>query len=335
MNIKAKELAQKLHLSAAAVSMALNNKPGVSRETRNLVIDQAKKDGYDFSRIQEKSEKAGSIYFLIYKKSGAVVGDTPFFSEVSAGLAIGCKKAGYKMKSVYIYEENGEIERQIEDLAISDCIGGILLATEMTKEDLYHFRNVKFPLVLLDAYFNTAEYDSVLINNSQGAYLATSYLIQATGKQPGYLKSAYKIANFEERSHSFFTAIREHSYPASQSQVWSLTPSIEGAYDDMKRLLQSGEKPVSCYFADNDMIALGAMKALKEDGYRIPEDVRIVGFDNISAASLVEPPLTTIDVPKQYMGEQAAERLISILKEENPQHLKIEVAVSLIKRKSA
>jgi LacI family transcriptional regulator len=335
MSIKAKDLAKQLHISAAAVSMALNNKPGVSKETRNLVVAEAKKEGFDFSHIQEKNEKAGSIYFLIFKKNGAVVGDTPFFSEVASGLAAECKKEGYKFKSLYIYEEGGDVQRQLEDLNISDCIGIILLATEMSKEDLYAFKDVPFPIVLLDAYFDLADYDSVLINNMQGAYLATSYLIQKTGQQPGYLKSALKISNFEERSHSFFSAVREHSFAASKSQVCLLTPSIDGAYDDMKRLLESGEKPAPCYFADNDYIAIGAMRALKEKGFKIPEDVKIVGFDNISASALVEPPLTTIDVPKQYMGEQAIKRLIAIMKEENPQHLKIEVSVSLLRRKSA
>ena len=84
----------------------------------------------------------------------------------------------------------------------------------------------------------------------------------------------------------------------SKSLVLRLPPSQEGAYEDMKRLFQSGEKPVDCYVADNDLIAFGAMMALKEAGYRIPKDVAIIGFDDVPACEYVNPPLSTVMVPK-------------------------------------
>ena len=102
----------------------------------------------------------------------------------------------------------------------------------------------------------------------------------------------------------------------------------------MKGLLASGEKPVSCYFADNDLIAIGAMKALKDAGYRIPEDVSIVGFDDLPSCEYMSPPLTTIRVPKFFMGETAADRIIQLIEEKNQQSLKIEVFTQLMHRKS-
>ena len=96
MGITAKELAGKLNLSAAAVSMALNNKPGVSTATRRRVLDAAERYGYDLSRLSDKKRTAeGEIYFVMYKKHGAVVADTPFFSQVSDGIALECKKQGH------------------------------------------------------------------------------------------------------------------------------------------------------------------------------------------------------------------------------------------------
>ena len=102
----------------------------------------------------------------------------------------------------------------------------------------------------------------------------------------------------------------------------------------MKGLLASGEKPVSCYFADNDLIAIGAMKALKDAEYRIPEDVSIVGFDDLPSCEYMSPPLTTIMVPKFFMGETAAARIIQLIEEKNQQPLKIEVFTQLVRRKS-
>ena len=170
MGITAKELARKLNLSAAAVSMALNHKPGVSTATRQLVLDAAEKYGYDFSRIAEKHTTSGAIYFVIYKKHGTVVADTPFFSQVSEGISQGCKKNDYRLKISYIYED--AITKQIEEIQYSDCAGIILLGTEMESGDLKPFLNLPIPVVLLDAYFETVPCNCVLINNVQGAYLA-------------------------------------------------------------------------------------------------------------------------------------------------------------------
>ena len=106
MSITAKELAALLNLSPAAISMALNNKPGVSTATRRKILETAKAHGYDFTRIEEKQETHslnGTIHFLIYKKSGAIVSDTPFFAQLSEGITEGCKNAGYNLNINYIY----------------------------------------------------------------------------------------------------------------------------------------------------------------------------------------------------------------------------------------
>jgi LacI family transcriptional regulator len=335
--ITAKELAKKLGISAAAVSMALNGKAGVSTETRRKVQEAAERYGYDFTRIAEKQNESGTIYFVYYKKHGAVVsGDTPFFSEVSEGAATGCRAGGCKMKILYFYGEDEQAEREIADLRMpsSDCLGIILLGTEMTEEDLKPFLSLRKPLVLLDNSFSTMACDSVLISNVQGAEVATSYLIRKTGVQPGYLKSAVSINNFREREEGFHKAVKSHGYSFSKSIIHSLTPSIDGAYADMLELLENGEEPAAAYFADNDYIAIGAIKALRQKGYRIPKDVAVVGFDNIPFAGVIDPALTTVHVPKQYMGEIAAERLIEVRRRPGSYPVRIEVATSLVQRKS-
>jgi len=128
MSITAKELAKKLNLSAAAVSMALNGKPGVSTRTRKLVLETAENYGYDFTKIAEKNHTVGSIYFVIFKKHGAIVDDTPFFSQVSEGILSACKDAGYKLNIRYIYGDEDDVSSQLEEIQFSDCIGIILLA---------------------------------------------------------------------------------------------------------------------------------------------------------------------------------------------------------------
>ena len=204
----------------------------------------------------------------------------------------------------------------------------------MTPEDVKHFQKLPLPLVLLDTYFETVTCNYVLINNVQGAYLATSHLIQKTKKQPGYLRSSYPIGNFAERNSGFFKAVRAYGMSSSKSIVHMLTPSIDGAYADMKDILENNEELAPCYFADNDLIAVGAMKALKEYGYSIPKDIAVVGFDNVPLSRLIEPSLSTINVPKQYMGEMAVKRLITLITEKGAQPIKIEISTQLVERRS-
>ncbi len=332
MAITAKVLAAQLGISESAVSLALNNKPGVSRETRKRVMDAAKSQGYDFSR-KNYSEKKGAICFAVYKKSGAVVDDTPFFAAVTDGISTACRRKGYECVIRYLYEDD-DLNDQIYSLHMAQFSGVIVLATEMEETTLSRFDRLQVPLVFLDAYFEKPQYNFILINNIQGAFTATQYLIRKRRSQPGYLRSAYSISNFEQRADGFYKAIRAAGMSTAKSSVLRLTPSQEGSYEDMRSLLFSGDQPVASYFADNDLIAFGAIRALKEAGYRIPEDVAIVGFDDLPACEYISPSLTTVMVPKAFMGETAADRIIQLIEEKNQQPLKIEVFTQLIKRKS-
>lgn len=187
---------------------------------------------------------------------------------------------------------------------------------------------------MLDTYYQDIPYNCILINNYQGAYKATYHIIEKTKSQPGYLRSSYPIGNFDERADGFFKAVRENGFSTSKSQIFALAPSIDGAYHDMLELLSQGEQPSRAYFADNDLIAAGAIKALKEKGYRVPEEVSVIGFDNIPLCTYMEPPLTSINVPKHYMGALAIQRLIQIMEAPDSPVIKIEMSTSLCERRS-
>ena len=332
MGFSAKDLAKELGLSAAAVSMALNDKPGVSESTRKLVREKAKEKGFDFTRIKAKPSR-GKIAFVIYKKHGAVVSDTSFFSELTDGISYASKEAGYGLDIHYLIESENSYE-DLRSIASSYISGMILLGTEMKEKDFGGLKDLPSPVVILDTYQHSTDLDYVLINNIQGAYLATNYIIAQRKCQPGYLRSSYSIGNFDERADGFYKAVRYNGFSASKSIVHRLAPSIEGAQSDMSAILDSGEATASCYFADNDLIAAGAMQAFKAHGYRIPEDVGIVGFDNTPMCEVLEPPLTTINVPKRNMARIAVERLISIISDGGNIHTKTEIMTTLVKRKS-
>jgi LacI family transcriptional regulator len=333
MGITAKELAKKMGISAAAVSMALNDKPGVSAETRKKIKHEAEKYGYDFSKIKASAIKNGKIHFVIYKKSGVVVADTPFYAELSEGISKECQKHGYKLRVQYYYESDFTLS-DLEAIQYSDCIGIILLATELNSQDLAPFLSLPLPVVILDGYFESVDREFVTINNTQGAYRATQHLIRKVKSQPGYLMSSYKIQNFAERYDGFKKAVHESGLSRSQSIIHELSPSIDGAYHDMCEILAQNKQLARCYFADNDLIAVGAMRAFKEAGYRLPADIAIIGFDNLPISQIVEPSLSTINVPKSSLGSEAVKRLIMRINDPSLAYTKTQISASLVDRYS-
>ena len=335
MSITARELAKKLNISASAVSLALNNKPGVSYETRKTVIQTAEHYGYDFTKLSKnKSVNGRSIYFILYKRHGAVVvNDSSFFAQLSIGIEESCKEFKIKLQTIYL-SKSDDVHRQLEDIIYAGCMGIILLGTEMLPDDLTAFVKLSVPVVLLDVYYDTIKYSCISINNVQGAFLATDYLITKTKTQPGLLHSTYKTANVDERADGFYKAVREHGLSTSKSIVHRLTHSADGAFADMLAILDSGEDIASSYFAVCDWIAIGAMKAFQARGKKIPDDVAIIGFSDLSVAEFIDPPLTTIRIDARFMGEIAAKHLIGVINVKEQTQIKIEIMTNLIIRGS-
>ncbi len=331
MKVTAKMIAEKMNISAAAVSMALNDKPGVSEEVRERIMAVAEDMGYDFTKINEKKARRKSIGFIFFHKN--FVFDTPFFTELATSLEYEIKEAGYKLL-VHHIRNLDNLDEQIEHIRNQKYDGVILLGTIMSEEHLRHFDSIGCPMVLLDTNFPGHNVDCVIINNVDSAYMATDYLIKKRGKRPGYLHSTQFLMNFNERGAGFYQAVRHNGFPTSSVLTHDLSPSMEGAYYDMLEILKRKEDLADCYFADNDEIAIGAMRAFKEMGYRIPEDVAIVGFDNMSYSTVVDPPLTTVNVPKAYMGKMAAKRMLEIIEDENSHPIKIEINTNFIIRES-
>lgn len=331
MSVTAKQIARQLNLSEAAVSMALNHKPGVSTRTRHRVLETAKSLGYDFSKHSSPGTSPGLIYFLYYNKLDIFT--MPFFKELIRGVEDAIDNSGYRLCHQHLYAID-DIEEQLERLSLPGSDGIILLGTQMTREDFAPFAFLNHPIVLVDTGISSVKADCVQINNMEGARAATDYLIKKRHRQPGYLRSCYPLNNFEERADGFFKAIRQNGMSPSHSVIHCLGSTVDAAYADMLAVLDAGEPLASCYFADNDDLAIGAMKALKERGYRIPEDISLIGFDNTPFSAYVDPPLTTVNVPKYYMGQLAAQRILSVLKAAEFHPVKVEVTANLIIRGS-
>lgn len=197
-------------------------------------------------------------------------------------------------------------------------------------EDCPVLESLGTPLVLVDNYFDTLPCDAVLMNNVQGGYLAPRYLIRKYRVQPGYLRSNLRINNFVECADGFYRVIREHGMSSSRSVVHALPPTVMGAYQDMEEIIQRGDPLARCYFADNDLIAVGTAMALQDTRKSIPGDVALVGFDNMTVSANIKPSLTNVRVPIGSIGELVAHRLIQRIENPSMPNYKAEVTTQLV-----
>lgn len=332
--ISGKELGKKLGVSAATISMVFNNKPGISDETRFRVIAAARRYGYVYKpRGNQDSPffNPRTICFVIFKKHGLVVGDTPFFAEVMEGILQTCGDAGYQAKVAYHYADM-DFHIQADRNEYLQCAGLILLGTEMNTDDLSMFLDMNLPTVVLDAYFEEISADYVLINNLQGAFLATQHLAQQGHTTIGYIKSSIRISNFSERANGYYNALRKYAINTIHPHVIEISPQMEQGYEDMVQFLETKPTLATAYYADNDIIASAAVRGFARFGYRVPEDISIIGFDDIPFCQLMAPALSTMRVPKHVLGSTAVKRLDEMLRGGAPEHMKISVTTELMQR---
>lgn len=334
MSITAKQLAKILGVSPATISLVFNEKPGISDSTIKLVLDGAAQYGYVHRPKKDISNPRETITYVIYNKDSTVVGDTAFFSSVLQGAELEARNLGYQLVVNYIYESR-DLRNQLDILHASGTNGIILLSTELDESKIGLFTSLCVPIVILDNHLATSSSDAVYINNIQGAYTAVSYLIKKGHTEIGYLASTSRINNFVERESGVDKAlVHLLGKGLNPAYHFSVGPSSDAAYHDMKEHLRSNPAMPTAFFADNDLIAAGCMKAMKESGFRIPDDISIIGFDNMPLCELIDPPLTTIGVSKNLLGQMAVQRLHNNISSQSEVLYSIALSTTLVERDS-
>lgn len=337
--IKNLEIAQALGISTAAVSLALNNKPGVSEETRKKVFKYIEEQQVSLPAACSAPQPTvlnKSIVFCLHKSHGNIIIEKPFFSGLMEAVQIEAARNGYST-IVSHYDPGMDIDHYIRSLNNLSACGAIILATEMNAEDMKHYQQLSIPYVLLDGYFDLIPCDSVSIDNCTSIVRAFSYVYEMGHRDIGYLQSAVPIANFEHRFDGFLKARRMFHLEDSHLTVFSLPTNIDGAYREMKRILAglpSDFKMPTCFLSDLDFIAIGVLQALTEFGYRIPEDISIVGYDDVESCLVCSPTLTTIHLHQRTIGLEGVKLLMQQLNREHNTHIDVRITSDLVIRNS-
>lgn len=312
MKVNIRTISEYTGFSPATVSNALNHKKGVNKDTASEILRAAKELGY----IGEMG--ITKIKLVIYKDKGLIVDDNPFFSLVVDGFEKECREAGYEMALCYLDRASAIV----------------LLGTELTDEEAAVFRGMKVPFLVLDYWNHDMSFDGVFINNADAARMAGEYLIQKGHTRIGYLRGSYRIKAFGSRASGFQIALNKHNLRLENRYTVTIGVTMEAAHQDMLRYLEGKPELPTAFFADNDNLALGAMKALQESGYRVPQDVSIIGFDDLPFCEIAVPRLTSLRVPKQEMGRLAVRRIVEMMQERSTAKTKIQICTEFIERDS-
>ena len=328
MKVSVKKISEETGFSPATVSNALNNKKGVNAETSRIILEKAMELGYSpVSRITR-------IRLLLIKKHGRIVTDTPFFSSLIEAIENEARASECEITITTLVMSAPDYEVSLANVLADRESAILLLATELTHEDILPFETCGLPVVMLDGWFPRTALDCVLISNTDSTYEAACYLIARGHTRIGYLRSSLPISNFYYREQGYLRALAEHDLKPAKSDTYELDPTLDGSYRDMAEKLKTAGKLPTAFIADNDMIALGAVKALNEAGINVPKRCSVIGFDDLPYCEINTPALTTIKVDKQEMGVAAVRQLIYTIQKPEHTKMKIEICTELVERAS-
>lgn len=309
--VTARDIAAHLGLSASAVSLALNNKPGVSEQTRALVFDAAARMGYSGLRVPVPSPARRRLCFVFYvNKLVSIAENTTFSSFVLQGVESAASALGYSTQVRYL-RAGESIERQAADIC-RDVDGILLLGTDVTGESLPEIETFleaasALPTVIVDNFILAGRLDSVGNDNAAGSRQAVEYLLRRGCRRIGYLRSRHRILNFEEREAGLRAALADAGL--KPADIVDMGISFDDAIVDMDRYLSAHRTLPDGFFAENDVIAAAAVRAMKARGIELPAQVSVVGFDDIPICELADPSLTTVHAFKEQLGEVAVRLL--------------------------
>lgn len=337
MSTTIRDIAERAEVSQATVSLVLNNKRGVSQGTRERILEIARELDYGIPKGGRGARnRLGTVKFLKIAMHGHTVNrdHNVFISDYIDGLTRGATQYGYSMEiNSFAGSEAEAIAQTVEK--DNSLAGVVVLGTELTPEDVQTIGSVAKPVLFLDTYYDFLPYDFVDMNNTDAVYLVVSHLVDNGHQDIGFVRSAVNTHNFDLRHEGFWQAVRELGIVIKNRNIFTVDSTYHGAYRDMLKVLSSKPELPTALFVTNDIMAYGTIRALQTMGYTVPEDISVVGFDDLPSSSFMLPPLTTIEVSKQLMGEMAI-RLLSIRmgSPESVPPMKVQVGANLIVRDS-
>lgn len=298
-----KDIAAACGVSIAAVSRALKGQPGLSEETRQRILSIAEAEGYDFSRL--RSGRIKRLLFLMHREHN-IASALPFYSSVMLGVADACRE--------------NEIAMSFQPIGPGDSVGelinlhqpdALICAGYLEAEVLAELRKTALPVALVDLW--AADFPCANPDNYHGGFIATRHLLEQGRKRIALLGHSQRHYSIRQRTEGYLQALFDAGISLAEDYRIEVPPVKEieqPLVEGMEKLLALPQPP-DAIFAYNDMAALVAMRVCARKGIRVPDEIAIVGFDDIEAAAWAWPPLTTVAIDKRELGRDAFRLLLS------------------------
>lgn len=327
MSVTLKEIALEAGVSTATVSKVINNRPGVSDEVRARLLVLLEEKGYWKKDMEPLWEEKGAFVNLVLRNNHGFASD-PFYSIISEGVTRELQKGKIGVR-YYIQTEN-TISAQAFDEIFKNVysLGNILIGADFAPDVLSRLENIRTPTVLVDCVH--PGFSSVNPDHFGGAKQATAHLLAAGHRQLLFLAGPLSQSSIAERYRGCCAAAAEQPGAAIRCIE---CPGV-GIEDGERAVRQAPELDFTALFAATDKLALGALKALRQRGLSVPQDVSVMGFDDMEWSRYAEPPLSTVHIPKTRLGKLAAQLLINRLQDPGMERVTMNISTRLVLRES-
>ena len=329
------DIAQKTGVSISTVSLVLNNKPGVSQETRSAVLDAAGVLGYEMKSASGLAYGARltTVGMVVKIDPDIIPQANPFYSKVMVGIEDACRRKGINLLFATLPVDENNRPLEIPHMLRENLVDGLMMVGTFIDESFNAFYgNHRLPIVLVDGYSSRFRYDMVVSDNFHAAYQAVEYLIQKGHRQIGLVGSdANCYPSLMDRRNGYLRALKDHELV--EIYIANLNINKSHGYEETISLMK--EHPhITALFCVNDDIGSSAIKAAQTLGKRVPADISVIGYDDTYIAANTHPPLTTMHVDTIAMGRAAVDLLF--LRIENPESALMTLTIhsTLVERES-
>lgn len=304
------DIAKLLKLSPATVSRALNDHPAINNETKQVINTTARKMGYRSNTFASnlRRQRTNTIGVIVPRLN------SNFMSTVLAGMEKVANEASYNL---IISQSLESVKKEVANAKtmFNSRVDGLLVSVAYDTDQIDHFEafiNKGIPLLFFDRVIDHEQCTSIVIDNVKAGYNATAHLIEQGCKRIIHVTGNLQRNVYADRLKGYQLALIEHGLAYEESLVRVTDLSQEAGIETAKQIQAMPNRPDGI-FVTNDFCAVSCMRVLKQNGYSIPVDVAVVGFNNDPVSQVIEPNLTTINYPGEKMGEIAAQSLINHL----------------------
>ena len=322
MSITMKQIAEIAEVNISTVSRALNNDPSISDEVRKKILEIAYKNNY-----RKRRTARTTIAYIMDKRFFLM--SSNFYNHIVESIEGEVSNAGFSFQLNLVDPENVSLENiNLKNIA------GMIITSWIFDHFIEELIKPGIPTVLVDFYQPNRNIPAILSDKVDGVFTGIEYLHSLGHKRIAYLEGDDTLWGAQDRLIGYKRAVTNFGLEDDEDLIQKGKVSIDSGYEAMKKVLENVSPPPSAVMGANDIVAIGAMIAIKEAHLSIPKDISVLGYDDVDIANEVVPKLSTMKVDKKKMGKLAVQQLIKTMADEIPESDKTIIKPSLVVRES-